>query len=122
MHARLSITSPAHGRLAATAENRPPALPSCHPPCYRPLALLSPLPERQEGNREMHHKLSLGLLSFPTHHPAVPTLTKFSFEVRTMKKASNGDCSSRFKVFSHPHICRETLENNPQTPEETEHK
>lgn len=53
---------------------------------------------------------------------AVPTLTRFSFPVQAMKKASNGDCSSRFKVFSHPHICREKLENNPQTPEETERK
>lgn len=62
-------------------------------------------------------------LNFSTHQPCgVPALTRFSFQVQTTKKASNGDCSSRFKVFSHPHICRETLENNPQTPEETEHK
>lgn len=57
LHARLSITSPAHGRLAATAESRPPALPSCHPPHYRPRALLSPLPQRQEGNGEVSQTL-----------------------------------------------------------------
>lgn len=68
LHARLSFASPAHGRLAATAENRPPALPSCHPP----RALLSPLPERQESNGEMSHNPSLGLLRFPTHRPCGP--------------------------------------------------
>lgn len=71
--------------------------------------------------RGLTNPLWVSSTSQPTN-PVVPTLIRFSFEVQTMKKASNGDCSSQFKVFSHPHICRETLENNPQTPEETEHK
>jgi len=78
-HARLSIASQSHGRLAATAANRPPALPSCHPPRHRPPCPPGPAPgaARKAAGRCFADPPRLGSPQIP--NPL--TLSTFSFRV-----------------------------------------